>query len=298
MTLKINSILAAVDRDERSKRVAARAVELARLTGAHLELFLCDAERAYVREHQYDREAAARAKESCLADSRQYLEALRHKLAVREVEVALSVGCESPLYAGIVHAVERSHPDLVVRGVGIAETAATAGNVSSHGHGPLDAGDWDLVSTCPAPLLLTRGKPWSERPVIAAAVDLSPGESAELTRTILRSAADVAKSTGGALKAVHACRRDLPEAEIETLRAALGEHLESAWIEGADIQLVVGEPAAALREFVHREGVDLLVLGALTHRETLRALVGTLTGRLIDTLGIDLLLVKPAHTAG
>ncbi|HEY7878056.1 MAG TPA: hypothetical protein VIC55_07515 [Gemmatimonadaceae bacterium] len=39
--------------------------------------------------------------------------------------------------------------------------------------------------------------------------------------------------------------------------------------------------------------MDLIVLGALTHRKTLRALVGTLTGRLTDTLDIDFLLVKP-----
>jgi nucleotide-binding universal stress UspA family protein len=44
---------------------------------------------------------------------------------------------------------------------------------------------------------------------------------------------------------------------------------------------------------VRREEVDLIVLGALTHRKTLRALVGTLTGRLTDTLDIDFLLVKP-----
>lgn len=283
----MRSILAAVGRDGSSKSVARRAAELARLTGAHLELFLCDAERAYVCQHQYDSEAATRAKASCLEDSRRYLESLRRELAVPDVEISLGVGCESPLYAGIVHAVERVHPDLVVRGVGTEESAVAP---------PLDASDWDLVSTCPAPLLLTRGKSWKERPVIAAAVDLSPGEPAELTQTILCTATDVAKSTGGVLKAVHACRRDRPKAEIETHRAALGERVRSAGIEGADIHLVVGEPAAALREFVRREGVDLIVLGALTHRKTLRALVGTLTGRLIDTLAVDFLLVKPPRT--
>ncbi|MGH8326342.1 MAG: universal stress protein [Steroidobacteraceae bacterium] len=306
MKQTIRSILAAVDRDEGSKRVATRAVELARLTGAHLELFLCDAERAYMRQHQYDSEAGTRAKESCLADARRYLESLWHALGVSDVAVSLSVACESPLYAGIVHEVEHAHPDLVVRGVGADETAATAGDLTTYRHSPdhraaappLDASDWDLVGACPAALLLTRGKPWKARPVIAATVDLSPGEPAELTRTILRTAADIAQSTGGVLKAVHACRGDRPKEEIEIHRAALGERVRSAGIESADIHLVVGEPAAALREFGRREGVDLIVLGALTHRKTLRALVGTLTGRLIDTLDGDLLLVKSPGALG
>ncbi len=96
------------------------------------------------------------------------------------------------------------------------------------------------------------------------------------------------------MKAAHACREDRPEAEIETHRAALGERMRSAGIEDVDLHLMIGEPAAALGAFVRREGVDLMVLGALTHRKTLRALVGTLTGRLMDVLDIDFLLVKPA----
>lgn len=300
MKQTIRSILAAVDRDEKSKRAATRAAELARLTAARLELFLCDAQRAYVWQHQYDREAAARAKEACLADSRRYLESLWRALGVSDLEVSLGVACESPLYAGIVHEVEHAHPDLVVRGVGADETTATAADLTTYRHSAdhraaapaLDASEWDLVGACPAALLLTRGKPWKARPAIAAAVDLSPGERAELTRTILRTAAEIAQSTGGVLKAVHACRGDRSKEEIEIHRAALGERVRSAGIENADIHLVVGEPAAALREFGRQEAVDLIVLGALTHRKTLSALIGTLTGRLIDALDGDFLLVK------
>src|SRR5690242_8859088 len=169
MSGEIRSILAAVDHDGgQAKRVAAKAVTLARLMGARLELFLCDAEAAFNRQHQYEPEAAARAKESCLMESRRYLEALWRGLAARDVEVSLSAACESPLYEGIVHAVERSRPDLVIRGA-----AAAA---------PLDPNDWELVRACPAPLLLTRGRAWRPSPTVAAAVDVSPGESDELTR--------------------------------------------------------------------------------------------------------------------
>lgn len=306
MMQNIRSILAVVDRDERSRWLPAKAAGLARLTKARLELFLCDAERAYVRQHQYDRQAAAQAKESCLADSRQYLQALSHRLAIGDVEISLSVGCESPLYAGIVHAVEQDRPDLVVRGVGTDDTG-DAGGATSHGRqgraaaggsvsvAPLEANDWLLVSACPSPLLLTRGKSWKERPIIAAAVDVSSGETADLTRTILRAAAEFAKSTGGALEVVHACPPGRPQAEIEMHRATLAERVREAGVESARIHLVVGEPAAALREFAKRESVDLIVLGALTHRKTLAALVGTLTGRLIDTLDTDFLLLKRSH---
>jgi len=281
MSGEIRSLLAALDRDGRQARqVAAKAVTLARLTGARLELFLCDAETAFNCQHQYEPETAARAKESCLIESRSYLETLRRGLAARDVEVSVSVACESPLYEGIVHAVERSHPDLVIRGA-----AAAA---------PLQPNDWELVCACPAPLLLTRAGPWKAKPLIAAAVDVSPGESEALTASILRTAGVLAKLAGGTVEVMHAGRFEaVPRPALDARRAVLAERARDAGIEAAACHLVAGEPAEALRELSVRHDVDLIVLGALTHRKTLAALMGTLTGRLIETLDTDLLLVKP-----
>ena len=283
MSSKVRSILAAVDHDgNQAKRVAAKAVTLARLTGAHLELFLCDADTAFSGRHQYEPEAAARANESSLTESRHFLETLRRGLA-SDVEISLSVACESPLYEGIVHAVRRSRPDLVIRGAAAAM--------------PLAPNDWELVRACPAPLLLTRGLPWKTPPLIAAAVDVSPGESAELTHAILRAAADLAQAAGGTVEVVHAGRYDeTPPPAADSRRAALAERARDADLEGVECHLIAGEPAAALREFSARRGFDLIVLGALTHRKSLTALVGTLTGRLIESLDTDFLLVKPAHS--
>lgn len=283
MSDEIRSILAAVDRDGgQSKRAAAKAVALARLAGARLELFLCDAEAAFNRQHQYEPEVAARAKEACLLESRRHLESLQRSLAASDVEISLSVACESPLYESIVHAVERSRPDLVVRGAGAAA---------------LDPNDWELVAACPAPLLLTRGQRWKPRPTVAAAVDVSPGESEELTRAILRAAATFAKMAGGTVEVMHASRFEAgPSPAAETRRAALTERVRAAGLEGTECHLIPGEPADVLREFCTRRNFDLVVLGALTHRKALAALVGTLTGRLIESLDTDFLLVKPARS--
>lgn len=292
MKQPFGSIMAAVDRDERPVEVAAKAVALARLSGGEVELFHCDSERAYSRQHQYDPRAAVRARESCLDESRRFLDSLWRSLGVKDVKASMSVACESPLYAGIVHAVERDHPDLVVRGTGGAHRARSASGDSSAG---LDANDWELVRACPSPLLLTHGRVWKPHPVIAAAVDLSAAESAELTRAILRTAAGVAQSAGGDLEIVHAGLFDAQPQEESSRRAALAERAREAGVEAAAVHLIRGEPAAVLPEFAQRRDFDLIVLGALTHRKALTALVGTLTGKLIETLDCDCLLVKPAR---
>ncbi len=280
MSNEIRSVLASVDRSgSQAKRVAAKAVRLAHMTGAHLELFLCDAEAAFNRKHQYEAEAAARAKELCLVDSRRYLESLRRGLPAGDVEISLSVACESPLYESIVHAVGRSHPDLVVRGTAPGE--------------PLDPNTWELVAECPAPLLLTRGRPWKARPVIAAAIDVSPGESPELTRAILGVAARFAGMAGGTIEVMHAGGIEAgPAPDSDARRRALAERARDAGLEGAECHLLAGEPAEALREFCACRDFDLIVLGALTQRKALGALVGTLTGRLIESVESDFLLVK------
>jgi len=312
MKQTIGSILAAVDRDDRSRQVAAKAVALARMSGARLELFHCDGERAYSRAHQYDPRAAVRAKEYCLAESRRFLDSLWRSLAVRDMEPSMSVGCESPLYEAIVHAVERDHPDLVVRGIGGARTREAEGipgvgsgfmasvgtgladEARTTGSAALDPNDWQLVSTCPSPLLLTRGKTWKPHPVVAAAIDLAAGEPVELTLTILRTAGAVAKAADGELVTVHAGRfGDAGPREIELRRNALVEQAKNAGVNAAAIHIIAGEPMVALPEFAARNDFDLIVLGALTHRKTLTALVGTLTGKLIETLDCDFLLVKP-----
>jgi nucleotide-binding universal stress UspA family protein len=48
-----------------------------------------------------------------------------------------------------------------------------------------------------------------------------------------------------------------------------------------------------LPAFAARNEFDVLVMGALTRRGALTALVGTLTSKLVDALDCDFVLVKP-----
>lgn len=273
-------ILVALDRGG-SREVLTRAVGLARLFGARLELFLCDAEHAYAERHQYEPSGVALAHEAALADSRRYLESLWCSLAVHDVPVSIDVACETPLYEGIVRKVRRSRPDLLVRGVG------------GEGVPRLAASDWDLISGCPVPLLLIKGAMWRPAPVVAAAVDLSPEESPALTREILRIAQQFADIGHGALEVLHAGPFQNAPGLFAAQRSILEQRAEEAGVAPSTLHLIDGEPAVALTEFAAGHRYELVVLGALTHRKSLTSLVGTLTSRLIDAIDSDFLLVKP-----
>jgi universal stress protein E len=278
---RIERMLLALDR-EGAREIFDKAVMLARLFGARLEIFLCDAERAYVQQRQYDAARAEIARDACLTDARRFLEALVRSAPHEGVPVAIDTVCESPLYLGIVRKVQRSAPDLVIRGV-------SGGSRRRFG-----ASDWDLARSCPAPLLLTKGAAWSASPLVAAAIDLSAEESPALTCEILDAAKRFADAGHGTLEVLHAGRFCHAPDVAAAHRAKLEKCAEEAGVAPSALHLVDGEPADVLTEFATARHYDLIVLGALTHRRALTAVVGTLTGRLLETIESDFLLVKPA----
>ncbi|HEU4531923.1 MAG TPA: universal stress protein [Steroidobacteraceae bacterium] len=284
---RIQSILVSVDRNDSAEPTLAKGLELARLFRARVELFLCDAERAYALKHEYDRRVVPQARDKCLSDGRDYLRALLARVGPRDASVTIEVECESPLYEGIVHRVQQSLPDLVVRAIGgNGATDSTA----------LNAADWSLIRTCPAPLLLTRARPWKGPPRIAAAVDLSRDEFPDLTQEILRSASLWQARSGASVEVVYADAASDRDG-LRALDALLHRKVAEAEIRDGHVRVLAGDPAIALPQLAAARHFDLLIMGALAHRPGATDLVGTLTARLVDVLEGDCLLVKPAGYA-
>ena len=274
----VKSILVALGKERDCTGALTRAAALARRLDAHVELFLCEAERAFALHHQYDPGSTDVIRKNLLSESRNGLERQWRALHVDDVRVSMESVCESPLYEAVRRKVEATRPDLVIRGIGGHECA-------------FSAADSDVVRTCPVPLLLTRGHVWRPDLVMAAAVDISGVESPEFTRAILLAAAAMAESCGAQLDVLYAQRSGAES--VEESRSLLGRHVAAAQVRPRQLHVISGEPAMVIPQFAGRQGYEVLVLGALTHRPATTALVGTLAGRLAEALDCDLLLVKP-----
>jgi len=281
--MQISSILVALGREGDPARVLARAVMLARRFGARLELFLCEAEQAYELQHQYDTDSSEVIRQSGLVKLHAWMDQLWRSLDVNDVPVHMEAVYESPLCEAISRKAALSKPDLVVRGIG------------TRGHRTFSVADLDLVRSCPVPLLLTRGRPWPPAPNMAVAVDISGEESPDLIRTVLLAADGIASRCGATLDLLYASTFEQgAPAAMQSSRQLLASRAAAANVHPADVHVVNGDPATVIPQFAARRGYDILVLGALTHRKTMTALVGTLSGRLIETLDCDLLLVRPS----
>src|SRR6185437_809785 len=177
---KITSILLIANRDDSDKFLLEKAVRIARHLGARIELFACDAERAYVMRRAYDTTGTERAWLRSFADSCEYLETLSEAVDTSGVDVVVDAVCDSPHYQAVVDKVHSCQPDLVMKSTSGAHPLRRF---------TLDSNDWELMRTCPETLLLSRGKAWDAHPNFTAMVDVSAQETPSLPESIVTTAA-------------------------------------------------------------------------------------------------------------
>ena len=281
----LKKILAVLDGGDADATALCKAVSLARWHGAELELFLCDAQRAYSLSRTYDPHGIEEFRRAAVRESRRYLEGLRDTAVGADVRISVDAACESPLYEGIVRKVMSSRPDLVIK------------SAAGRDRQEWDANDWQLMRACPATLLLSRGHCWGPVLKLAAAVDVSECEASDAGRAVPQSViefcASVSAGSTGNLEVLYS---EAPDASPDShrRRALLLDSLaREAGVAGERVHILRGEPEQTLPAFASDRGYDALVMGALTHRVGVSTLIGTLTAKLVETLGCDFVLVKP-----
>jgi universal stress protein E len=277
LSMKVDaSLLVVVDRGERVAEYLAKAVELARQCRARVELFLCEAEQAYVLAHQYECEGVETARAECISAARAYLLELKTHMHAPDLEISIAAECESPLYEGIVHQVLRGRPDLVIKRAAV-----------------MDPNDWQLMRTCPATLMLARGRSWRAPARFAAAVDVSEGETIGMPESVLQVARVLARNCGARLEVIYGATARPMRTHLNELRRLC----ESKGVGSDRTHILYGDPESTLPAFAAQEDYDLVILGALAHRPAASLMLGSLTSKLVDALDCDLVLVKPPGIA-
>lgn len=279
---KIKSILVVANRDDSDKPLLEKAVRIARQLGARIELFACDWEHAYVMRRAYDMAGTEQAWLSSFCDSCEYLETLSHAVDSSGVDILVDAVCDSPYYQAVVDKVRCCRPDLVMKSTSGAHPLRRF---------TLDSNDWDLMRACPATLLLSRGKSWDAHPRFTAMVDVSPEEIPTLPESIVATADLLAGACGGAVDVVYG-ERDSGAAQAAARAARVMSLGAANRISDEHIHVLQGDPEQSLAGFAAKQSCDAIVLGALSHREDLTSLVGRLTGRLVEALTCDFVLVK------
>ena len=306
---RLDRILAVIDPTVDVQVAAMKAVRLARASGASLELFACDFDPALSGAPFFDTDELRRMREEFIAERAEYLESLAEELRQTGLEVVTHVHWDNPLHEGILRRVREFTPDLIVK--------------DTHYHSPLRRAlftntDWQLIRTCPVPLLLARQTDWPARPLVLAALDPDRhhDKPAALDGDILDAAKLLARALGGTVEAVHAffpaallaatsgmagapiaadmTLTDLLDTERQRVTADVREVARAAGLEPAAVRVLQGSAAELLPRHAEAAKAAIMVMGGVARGRVRELFVGSTAERVLDRLPCDVLVVKPA----
>jgi len=309
MSFHIRRILVAIRDEHRAPRGPLRkAAALAKANGASIELF-----HAVNAPEALD---ALRRGYIAGRDARKVADTVRHRslkrlerLAALEEFNGLKVSCvatwDFPSHEAIIRRVLATDADLVIAAV----------QPKSVGSRWLLANtDWELIRSCPCPVLIAKTRHAWRRPAVIAAIDPfhAHDKPAALDRQILRAGRYFARELRGALHAFHAYMPltiVAPAPAGQALAVALPPEMEQ--LHGQQIQRVFAREAAAagisprrrhlemgvtqdeLARVVRETGAELVVMGAISRSGLKRVFIGSTAESAIDRLDCDVLIVKP-----
>jgi len=305
---RLDRILAVLDPTTEAQPALARAATLARRCGASLELFICDFDPSLSGQPFFDTDKLRHLREEFVSERLEYLEHTADELRAENLAVETHVHWDNPTYRGIVRRVEESSPDLVVK--------------DTHYHSALRRTlftntDWNLIRTCPVPLLLAKPGDWPDTPRVLAALD--PGhlgdKPATLDHDILDWSELLAARMGGELHAVHAffpaallaaataigsmplvsgvTTTDIIEGERKRVAGVLAEIVAAHAVAPVRVHLEQGAASDVLPRVADSLGAAVLVMGAISRSRLQEVFLGSTAERVLDRLGCDVLVVKP-----
>lgn len=301
--MSLTQLLVVIDPTQSRQPALERAAWIARRCGAAIELLVCEFHSALDSGALFDHARLERARADLLEQRRAWLESLAEPLRQEGLQVDLAVRWGKPLHRIIIERATELRPDLLLK--------------TTHSHGLLQRlllsnSSWQLIRHCPVPLWLVKPElDWhGQRLAVAVDPTHSADKPASLDRQLIDSAQALGKALGLEDHYLHSYA-PLPRtlvfdaelvADYEYYVERTGERHREAFetllaqypVEPARRHLLQGFAEETLPRFVEDNGVDLLVMGAIARGHLDTALIGHTAERVLEAVGCDLLVIKPA----
>lgn len=291
------SILVDVDATAPAHPALARAIRLARVSGARLTIVDVVTVPPYARRY-----LPPDVEEEMLATRREQLLRIAHAVTDVATDTKLLTGRPG---TALIHEVLRSKHDLLMR--------SHARDITTSGPKPFGTVDMELLRKCPCPVLLVRPGELDQHSGIVGAVNASTEEPAEraLNLKIAEWTLLMARLEEGVPMLLHAWA---PFAE-RTVRRHSSDEAFAAYVEDVrsrtanDLRRLVrslggrmaetqtvhrrGEPEDVIPEYAAAGGVDLVVMGTVARSGIAGLLFGNTAERVMRKLLCSVLAVKP-----
>lgn len=279
-------LLTVIDPSAIEQPALRRAESLAVDTGASIHAFCCD----YPQE--LDQFSSRRdAKQQTLAAIRERLTALTEPLRRERIQVTTEAFWNQNWERSVLEASSRTGAAMVIKTISPHTPLARQLTHTS---------DYALLRHARCPVLLTQnGEPWQNRRILVAiALDAADEAHEHLNNAAVAEAQKLARATGSALHLVTALELspkltdvfrlleddESLQSDAERIGERYGINPDRVHIQQGSARTVIADTAADIN-------ADVLVIGTVARRGVNAALLGNTAERLVDTIGIDLLVV-------
>lgn len=289
---RLNRILVVIEPEQDDQLALDKAIRLARVSGACLELVICD-HNAYLEDGFYfDPPQARLLRQEHVERNRQLLEDMAIVIRQQGFTVEVDALWGNPAYQKLIEKVLTSKPDLLVQSTRHHDKIARL--LLSHQ-------DWQLLRYCPCPLLLVKDMAWPEHPLFVAAVDPvhSNDKPADLDHQLTDVAQSLATLGSGEVRLFHSCYQApvsgvYPLVVDKALYREKTRDLLTAFSLSEDALFISDDVVTqALPAYLQQQGASVLVMGAVSRSALDRFFVGSTAEKLLDRVDQDVLVVKP-----
>ncbi len=271
-----------------------RGIELARATGARLEVVAFIHE--YLEALSDDESERQKLREALVAERQRWLEQMLALSDTAGLKVEAITIWSKRIHEWINDRCQKSPVDAVVK---------TGNRTETFLYTPTD---WHLIRSCPAPVMLVTEQKWNRASPILAAVDLSsekPDKRA-LDSRIIAAARQLADSMETDLHLVHALHTSALVANLDLVdmvardrkrQAALEprvEYLCQTWrIKPEHVHIASGPAQKIIPDVASRIKADMVVMGTSGKTGLAARVIGNTAEKVLTHLRTDLLAIKP-----
>jgi universal stress protein E len=306
--MKIQHILVIMDPTINEQPALIKAIEMAKRFDASIELFLVVyhsglAPKWFNKEHPQEIIIS-----NYLKTKQRWLDTYLSQVSSENISVSSEVRWHKPLYAEILKKITQCHADMVVK--------------STHQHPVFDRllftpNDWQLLKTCPVPLLLAKSSTTTAYKNVLAAVDLekSDDERRDLDDIILDTTAMMSEYFNAVAHVIHAYDPmghelwpgdhasmlgvEIPSYDYQGYHVQQKELHEKEFtqlvehyaFEEKNIHFVAGIATNILVDGVNDEAIDLLIMGVRFHS----GFVSSTAETILDEVDCDILAIKSSY---
>lgn len=291
----------------KAQNALGKAAQLARKSGAALELFHDLDVPLFVDTSGMDPGGFRNEARELRARALERLEKLAKPLRKQGLKVTITAVWDFPAYEAIVRRATATGADLIVAECRPGKHAAPF---------LMKLTDWELLRYSPVPVLLVKTPGIYRRPVILSAIDPAHAHAKtfKLDDEIVAGSVALRRALRGTIHAIHsydpfptsATPSDILSPKLaskvgrlqeKAAQARLRSAVKRAEVPGRRQHVSCAFPRDAIQSTAARIGASIVVMGAVSRTGFKRLLIGNTAERVLDELPCDVLVVKPPRFA-